>query len=184
MTAAVWLSGVWVCLNQGLYWTGRPGALLLVSVWLIAGVVVAGGWAISTGFGQNLRKTDYGPHEVRTYKLAPHELAPFKFGSSELELGTYQFGSAAPRAGVWTEPSVRWVLLLATGPLVIAAGYAWRLAAGPLSMQSTLEALRLHGPWRGSWLAVKRLSRCHPWGGHGFDPVPPREDIHHPPVQR
>ncbi|MGN8788488.1 hypothetical protein ACTNDP_09045, partial [Paenibacillus barengoltzii] len=143
VTAAVWLSGVWVCLNQGLYWTGRPGALLLVSVWLIAGAVVAGGWAISTGFGQNLRKTDYGPHEVRTYKLAPHELAPFKFGSSELELGTYQFGSAAPRAGVWTEPSVRWVLLLATGPLVIAAGYAWRLAAGPLSMQSTLESLRL-----------------------------------------
>ncbi len=143
VTAAVWLSGVWVCLNQGLYWTGRPGALLLVSVWLIAGAVVAGGWAISTGFGQNLRKTGYGPHEVGTYKLALHDLAPFKFGSSELELGTYQLGSAAPRAGLWTEPSVRWALLLAAGPFVIAAGYAWRLAAGPLSVQSTLEALRL-----------------------------------------
>ena len=39
-----------------------------------------------------------------------------------------------------------------------------------------LEALRLHGPVKGSWLAVRRLSRCHPitWlgGSSGFDPVP------------
>ena len=35
-----------------------------------------------------------------------------------------------------------------------------------------LEALHQHGAGRGSWLAVRRLSRCHPWGGHGWDPVP------------
>ena len=35
-----------------------------------------------------------------------------------------------------------------------------------------LEALRKHGPWKGTWLAVRRLLRCHPWGGHGYDPVP------------
>jgi putative membrane protein insertion efficiency factor len=34
------------------------------------------------------------------------------------------------------------------------------------------EALRLHGAARGSWLAAKRLCRCHPWGGQGHDPVP------------
>ena len=34
------------------------------------------------------------------------------------------------------------------------------------------EAVVLHGPWRGSWLALKRLSRCHPLGGNGYDPVP------------
>jgi len=34
------------------------------------------------------------------------------------------------------------------------------------------EAVTLHGPWRGSWLALKRLSRCHPLGEHGYDPVP------------
>jgi putative membrane protein insertion efficiency factor len=34
------------------------------------------------------------------------------------------------------------------------------------------EAVRRHGAWRGSWLAVRRLSRCHPLGGHGVDPVP------------
>ena len=35
-----------------------------------------------------------------------------------------------------------------------------------------LEALERHGAVRGSWLAVRRISRCHPWGGHGWDPVP------------
>ena len=34
------------------------------------------------------------------------------------------------------------------------------------------EAVALHGPWRGSRLAVRRLLRCHPWGGSGYDPVP------------
>ena len=35
-----------------------------------------------------------------------------------------------------------------------------------------LEALGRHGAVLGSWLAVRRLCRCHPWGGAGFDPVP------------
>jgi len=35
-----------------------------------------------------------------------------------------------------------------------------------------LEALEQHGAVRGSWLILRRLSRCHPWGGHGWDPVP------------
>ena len=33
-------------------------------------------------------------------------------------------------------------------------------------------AIERFGPWKGSWLAIKRLSKCHPFGGHGFDPVP------------
>lgn len=38
------------------------------------------------------------------------------------------------------------------------------------------KALREHGAFRGGWLAVKRISRCHPWGGSGYDPVPPVDE--------
>ena len=35
------------------------------------------------------------------------------------------------------------------------------------------EAIERHGLVRGGWIALKRLLRCHPWGGSGYDPVPP-----------
>ena len=38
-----------------------------------------------------------------------------------------------------------------------------------------IEAVELHGPVRGSWLAIKRICRCHPWGGAGLDPIPALE---------
>jgi putative membrane protein insertion efficiency factor len=42
----------------------------------------------------------------------------------------------------------------------------------PTCSQYALEALKKYGPLKGLWLASKRIARCHPWGGHGFDPVP------------
>lgn len=42
----------------------------------------------------------------------------------------------------------------------------------PSCSSYALEALEGHGALRGSWLAVRRVSRCHPWGGYGSDPVP------------
>ncbi len=39
-----------------------------------------------------------------------------------------------------------------------------------------IEALEVHGAARGTWLAIRRVGRCHPWGGHGWDPVPHRDD--------
>lgn len=42
----------------------------------------------------------------------------------------------------------------------------------PTCSEYAMEAVRRHGPWRGTMLALRRLGRCHPWGGHGVDPVP------------
>ncbi len=42
----------------------------------------------------------------------------------------------------------------------------------PTCSQYALEAVSKYGPFKGGWLAIKRLLRCHPWGGHGYDPVP------------
>ena len=42
----------------------------------------------------------------------------------------------------------------------------------PTCSNYALEALQKHGLLRGSWLAIKRILRCAPWGGSGYDPVP------------
>ena len=42
----------------------------------------------------------------------------------------------------------------------------------PTCSQYAVEALRKYGPVKGGWLTLKRLARCHPWGGSGYDPVP------------
>ena len=42
----------------------------------------------------------------------------------------------------------------------------------PTCSQYSLEAVQIHGAGRGVWLATKRICRCHPWGGSGYDPVP------------
>lgn len=42
----------------------------------------------------------------------------------------------------------------------------------PTCSQYAVEALQKHGIFKGSWLAIKRIVSCNPWGGHGYDPVP------------
>ncbi len=42
----------------------------------------------------------------------------------------------------------------------------------PTCSNYAIEALQKHGLLRGGWLAVKRILRCAPWGGSGYDPVP------------
>ena len=72
---------------------------------------------------------------------------------------------------------------------VVARALAWLLMAykvalspylppacryTPTCSQYARDAILTHGALRGCWLAFRRLMRCHPWGGHGHDPVPPR----------
>jgi putative membrane protein insertion efficiency factor len=42
----------------------------------------------------------------------------------------------------------------------------------PTCSSYAIEVLQTHGILRGSWLAARRIGRCHPWGGSGYDPVP------------
>lgn len=80
------------------------------------------------------------------------------------------------RPAVAKQPS--WVARVLMVPVLL---YRWTLSpfmAGncrfePTCSAYTLEALRRHGAWRGTGLALRRISRCHPWGGAGHDPVPP-----------
>lgn len=48
----------------------------------------------------------------------------------------------------------------------------------PSCSQYMIEAIETHGVIKGIYLGIKRILRCHPWGGKGYDPVPPKEDKH------
>jgi uncharacterized protein len=41
----------------------------------------------------------------------------------------------------------------------------------PTCSQYMIEAVQKYGPWRGGRMGLRRIARCHPWGGHGYDPV-------------
>ncbi len=47
----------------------------------------------------------------------------------------------------------------------------------PTCSQYFIDAVRVHGSLKGSWLGIRRIGRCHPWGGQGHDPVPGWEDF-------
>jgi uncharacterized protein len=69
-----------------------------------------------------------------------------------------------------------------TGVLVaLLTAYRWLVSPvlgancryAPSCSEYAVEALRRHGAAGGAWIALRRIARCHPWGGHGYDPVPP-----------
>ncbi len=63
-------------------------------------------------------------------------------------------------------------MLVSAYRLLISPVLAPACRYAPTCSGYALEALRCHGAWRGSWLALRRILRCHPWAAGGFDPVP------------
>jgi len=77
---------------------------------------------------------------------------------------------AAPRAGAPTRV-LRWLVVVYQ---VARSGRPSPCRYQPSCSQYAIEAIESHGAVRGSWLAARRIGRCHPWGGFGIDPVPER----------
>ena len=70
----------------------------------------------------------------------------------------------------------RWALALVRGyQLAISPLLGAHCRHYPSCSEYARQAIERFGVWRGGWLTVKRLSRCHPWGSAGHDPVP--EDL-------
>jgi putative membrane protein insertion efficiency factor len=75
------------------------------------------------------------------------------------------------------EPSlvVRGALaLLRAYKVLLSPLFAGACRFAPSCSDYMADALREHGLAAGAWLGLKRLARCHPFGGHGYDPVPPK----------
>ncbi|HMN23236.1 MAG TPA: membrane protein insertion efficiency factor YidD [Ignavibacteriaceae bacterium] len=68
--------------------------------------------------------------------------------------------------------AVPFILLIKIYQLLISPLFPSSCRYSPTCSHYTLEALKKYGLFKGSWLGIKRISRCHPWGGSGYDPVP------------
>ncbi|MEO6053805.1 MAG: membrane protein insertion efficiency factor YidD [Chthoniobacterales bacterium] len=73
--------------------------------------------------------------------------------------------------------------LIACYRVVISSLLHWMAGPGcgcryePTCSHYVEEAIHIHGIARGLWMGLKRVTRCHPWGGCGFDPVPPAQSL-------
>lgn len=81
----------------------------------------------------------------------------------------------------WLRLLGRWVLRIIAFPMLLLIRFYQRCISPftpamcryqPTCSQYAVEAIRKYGPFKGGWLTLKRLARCHPWGGSGYDPVP------------
>jgi putative membrane protein insertion efficiency factor len=80
------------------------------------------------------------------------------------------------------QPPLSIAARLALGPV-----HAYRLLVSPLLGANcryepscsayAIEAIQLHGAWKGGYLAARRMARCHPFGGSGYDPVPKKDNL-------
>ncbi|MBS1578071.1 MAG: membrane protein insertion efficiency factor YidD [Bacteroidetes bacterium] len=68
--------------------------------------------------------------------------------------------------------SYPFILIIKFYQYVISPALGPKCRYTPTCSQYAVEALKKYGLFKGSWLALKRIASCHPWGGHGHDPVP------------
>jgi putative membrane protein insertion efficiency factor len=76
---------------------------------------------------------------------------------------------------------MKWILKILSWPFIILIKfYQYVISPNigpkcrftPTCSQYAIEALKKYGIIKGGWLSLKRISKCHPWGSHGHDPVP------------
>lgn len=68
--------------------------------------------------------------------------------------------------------SLPFILLIKLYQWIISPWLGQKCRFTPTCSHYAVEALKKYGPVKGLWLTIKRVSKCHPWGGHGYDPVP------------
>ncbi|UCH66294.1 MAG: membrane protein insertion efficiency factor YidD [Ignavibacterium sp.] len=64
------------------------------------------------------------------------------------------------------------VILIKLYQLIISPLFPPSCRFVPTCSQYSLEALKKYGLLKGGWLTIKRIVKCHPWGGSGYDPIP------------
>jgi len=115
-------------------------------------------------------------HKQRRYRRLAKEVQPDKKIPFFMSVGSKHFSFLILHFSFM--PRFKRLLAL---PLILLVRF-YQLCISPLTppscrytptcSQYALEALRKYGPLKGTWLALRRLARCHPWGGSGYDPVP------------
>lgn len=68
--------------------------------------------------------------------------------------------------------SFPFILLIKLYQWIISPWLGQKCRYTPTCSNYGIEAFKKYGPLKGFWLTLKRVARCHPWGGHGYDPVP------------
>lgn len=73
---------------------------------------------------------------------------------------------------VWQILSFPFIMLIKLYQWIISPWLGQKCRYTPTCSHYAVEALKKYGPVKGLWLTIRRVSKCHPWGGHGYDPVP------------